>query len=35
MLHGEKGAAAVESALKMGYRHLDGALLYSNQEFVG
>jgi diketogulonate reductase-like aldo/keto reductase len=30
-----KGAAAVARAIKMGYRHLDGATAYTNQKAVG
>lgn len=34
-LHGEKCIAAVRAAIKAGYRNIDTALLYMNQEAVG
>ena len=34
-LFGDECIAAVRAAIKAGYRHIDTALLYGNQEAVG
>ena len=35
MLTGQSGLKAIEHALKIGYRHLDTAIFYDNEEIVG
>lgn len=35
LVNGANGTAAVKSALEVGFRHLDGATAYTNQDAVG